>query len=343
MALASETIDPLKDERWQRFVDGNDSARIFHHREWLALLHKQYGYPIEARCISSAGEIVAGIPVAYVRSALTGRRLVSIPFSDTCSPLLLDPRDSSTLDLLLRELRETHLRRRLDVEIRAGLPGIGRPGERFYAHELPLADGVQVVSSRFSKMTARGVARSRRDGVEVLCARDVGALQDFYRLHLETRHRQGMPTQPKRFVERFAALFERSLGFVLLARYEQRTIAAAVFLCFNGVLTYKYGASRRADLIHRPNNAIFAEAIDWACARGMHTLDLGRTDIDNDGLRAFKRGWGAQERVLAYTLLSSRAARPALPRTRRVLRSTISHTPPVTGRMIGATLYRHFG
>lgn len=343
VALRTETIDPLTDERWQRFVESAQGATIFHHRDWLALLHEQYGYSMRAHCVSAAGEIVAGLPLARVRSALTGRRLVAIPFSDALGPLLLDPDNDALLDLLLREIRETHLRGGVDIEIRAALPALGRPGERFYAHEVPLAGGAQAVRERFSKMTVRGVARARRDGVQVLAARDLGALGDFYRLHLETRRRQGMPTQPKRFVERFAALFERSLGFVLLARHEQRTIAAAVFLCFNGVLTYKYGASSRADLAHHPNNAIFAEAIDWACAEGMHTLDLGRTDIDNEGLRAFKRGWGAQERVLAYTLLSSHAARPALPRTRRMLRSTISHTPPLTGRMIGATLYRHFG
>ncbi len=378
MTLACETVDPLRDERWQRFVQSSPDGRVFHHREWLALLHEQYRYPVHAHCVSHAGEILAGLPLAYVRSALTGRRLVAVPFSDTCAPVQVgpsradfphagpsrpdfphagpsradflhadplhaDPRREAALELLLHELRELHLRRHVDVEIRASLPGIGRPGDRYCVHEVPLEGDPAAVSARFAKMATRGVARARREGVEVVRAADADALREFYRLHLATRRRQGVPTQPRRFVERFEALFERSLGFVLLARVEGRTIAASVFLCFNGVLTYKYGASSRADLRHRPNHAIFAEAIRIGCEQGMHTLEMGRTDLDNEGLRAFKRGWGAREQILTYTLLSARPPRPALPRARRVLHTTISRTPALTGRMIGATLYRHFG
>lgn len=363
MTLACETVDPLRDERWQRFVQSSPDGRVFHHREWLALLHEQYRYPVQAQCVSDAGEILAGLPLAYVRSALTGRRLVAVPFSDTCGPVQVDrargdwrqaeapradlrhvdPRREAALELLLHELREVHLRRHVDVEIRAGLPGIGRPGDRYCVHEVPLDGDLATVSARFAKMTTRGIARAGREGVEVARAADAQALREFYRLHLATRRRQGVPTQPRRFLERFERLFERSLGFVLLARVEGRTIGASVFLCFNGVLTYKYGASSRADLRHRPNHAIFAEAIRIGCEQGMRTLDLGRTDLDNEGLRAFKRSWGAREQILTYTLLSARAARPALPRARRVLHTTISRTPALTGRMIGASLYRHFG
>jgi CelD/BcsL family acetyltransferase involved in cellulose biosynthesis len=373
MTLACETVDPLRDERWQRFVQSSPDGRVFHHRDWLALLHEQYRYPVQAQCVSDAGEILAGLPLAYVRSALTGRRLVAVPFSDACGPVQLggacddaraagaplgdppgasaprgdprhaDPRREAALDLLLHELREVHLRRHVDVEIRAGLPGIGRPGDRYCVHEAPLEGGLAAVGARFAKMTTRSIARARREGVEVVRAEDAEALREFYRLHLATRRRQGVPTQPRRFLERFEQLFERSLGFVLLARVEGRTIAASVFLSFNGVLTYKYGASSRADLQYRPNHAIFAEAIRIGCEQGMHTLDMGRTDLDNEGLRAFKRSWGAREQILTYTLLSARAARPALPRARRVLHTTISRTPALTGRMIGATLYRHFG
>lgn len=383
MTLACETVDPLRDERWQRLVHSSPEGRIFHHREWLALLHEQYRYPVHAHCVSDAGEILAGLPLAYVRSALRGRRLVAVPFSDACAPLHAgsghagrgradlrradlrqadlrpagpgqhdlrhachahaDPRREAALELLLHELRELHLRRNVDVEIRTGLRGIGRPGDRFRVHEVPLGGDPTAVRGRFAKMAARSVARARREGVEVTRAADAHALREFYRLHLATRHRQGVPTQPRRFVERFERLFERSLGFVLLARVEGRTIGASVFLCFNGVLTYKYGASSRADLRRRPNHAILAEAIRIGCAEGMHTLDLGRTDLDNEGLRAFKQSWGAREQILTYTLLSARPARPALPRARRALRTAISRTPALTGRMIGATLYRHFG
>lgn len=342
--LTTETIDPLSDARWQRFVQAGPNASIFHHRDWLTLLHDQYRYQMLACCVTEEdGEIVAGLPLACVRSRLTGTRMVALPFSDTCAPLRRGPEDEVMLQMLLGEVGHLHLRERVDVEIRSELPGLGRRGERFVHHELPLSESVDDVTAQFAKMAARGVARADRDGVRVLRATDEQALMDFYRLHVATRRHQGMPTQPQSFVLRFARLFERKLGFVLLARLEQRTIAAAVFLCFNGTLTYKYGASDRAQLKHHPNNAIFMEAIRWGCEQGMHTLDFGRTDLDNAGLASFKRGWGARELPLAYTLLSARSARRRTPRARRALAAAISRTPPVAGRLIGAALYRHFG
>ncbi|MHB1836428.1 MAG: hypothetical protein ACYCXW_15870 [Solirubrobacteraceae bacterium] len=43
MPLRTVTIDPLGDPRWQRFVENSGQATIFHHVQWLALLHAQYG------------------------------------------------------------------------------------------------------------------------------------------------------------------------------------------------------------------------------------------------------------------------------------------------------------
>jgi hypothetical protein len=65
-----------------------------------------------------------------------------------------------------------------------------------------------------------------------------------YRLRLLTRKRLGAPIQIRRFfhlIERNA--IEGGLGFVLSAHANQVPVAAAVFLAWNGVLTYKYGAS----------------------------------------------------------------------------------------------------
>ncbi len=342
--LNAELLDPLVDERWQRFVERSANGSIFHHAEWLRLLNAQYGYPMLARCIVDGdGEIAAGLPFARIKSRLTGTRLVAVPFSDICAPVLSDPSDTGALARLLETVRAAYEHDGVAVEIRAALEGIGHDGGGFYQHELALDPGLDTIRGNFTKMVSRGVLRAERDGVEVVSATDEAALRDFYRLHLHTRRRQGVPTQPKRFIERFARLFDRQLGFVLIARFEDKPIAAAVFLTFNGVLTYKYGASDGAYLKRRPNNAIFMEAIRWGCEHDQHTLDMGRTDLENEGLRAFKRGWGAREHRLTYTHLSPQAESSARSGVPRALGTIISRTPPLTGRLVGAALYRHFG
>jgi CelD/BcsL family acetyltransferase involved in cellulose biosynthesis len=341
--LKTLTIEPHEDPRWQRFVDRSPNGSVFHHVEWLRLLRAQYRYPLIAHCVTGkGGEILAGLPFACVRSRLTGTRLVAVPFSDTCAPALAPAANNHVLDALFHSIQTAHTAQDMTVEIRAPIGGV-RSSARFYQHELALSSDFDAIHASFSKNVKRGIARASRDGIEVRRGVDAAALDAFYRLHVHTRRRQGMPTQPKRFIDRFAGLFERGLGFVLLAYSDGRPVAAAVFLSFNGVVTYKYGASDPSDLDKRPNHAIFNDAIRRACGHDQQMLDFGRTDLGHDGLRAFKRSWGAHEHELLYTRLpveDGGGSRGGVP---RLVKSAIRRTPPITGRLVGAALYRHFG
>jgi len=346
MNATAVTIDPIADPAWRRLIERSPAAEAFHHPLWLELLRAQYGYELEACCVGNGGGIEAGIPVARVESRLTGRRLVSIPFSDVCAPVAAPDADPAIVGALGRALAERAAGSGLELTVHAPLPGA--PGAHvrpsFYRHLLPLAADPAEVEQRFSKsQIRRGVKKARREGLRVERRTDVAALDAFYALHLQTRRRQGVPTQPKRFIRRFERLFERGLGFVMLVLDDGEPIAAAVFLTFKGTVTYKYGASDSRSLSKRPNNLLFAEAIRWACESGYETLDFGRTDLGNDGLRAFKRAWGAEEVELAYTYLAQRPPEPEAGLRDRVLGATISHSPAFVGRLIGEALYRHAG
>lgn len=345
---APTTIDPIADPRWATLVAASDAATPFHHPAWLTLLREQYGYDLIACCAEGPrGELDGGLPLARIASRLTGSRLVALPFSDLCPPLRACGAPAETAATVLDALEAERLRRGLEVEVRADLPGAagGRPGARFLHHAVPLEADVDAVAARFSRsQVRRGIAKAEREGVTVRQATDVDALKEFYRLHLATRRRQGAPTQPWRFIRRFAALFEQDLGFVLLARVGGRTIAAAVFLELRRTLVYKYGASDRRQLDKRPNNLLFMEAIRHGCERGARRLDLGRTDLANAGLRRFKLAWGAEESELAYTRLGGAAddalAGGGIP---PAVGAAIRRGPPLVGRAIGAAFYGHFG
>jgi CelD/BcsL family acetyltransferase involved in cellulose biosynthesis len=345
-APEARTIDPIADPDWLGLVERSPAAEVFHHPLWLELLHAQYGYEFQACCVTGGGEIEAGIPIARVESRLTGRRLVSIPFSDVCAPLLAGDANPAALDALGPALAGEAERSGLELTVHAALPSI--PGAfvqpSFFRHLLPLASDPAEVEGRYSKsQVKRGIKKARREGLRAERRTDAAALDAFYALHLETRRRLGVPTQPKRFIRRFEQLFDAGLGFVELVLDGDEPIAAAVFLTFNGTITYKYGASDAGKLAKRPNNLLFAETIRWACEQGFHTLDFGRTDVDNEGLRAFKRSWGAEEVELSYTYLTEREPSPGPGLRDRVMGATIRRSPAFVGRLIGAALYRHAG
>jgi CelD/BcsL family acetyltransferase involved in cellulose biosynthesis len=343
--VALRTIDPLAEPAWSELVERAPAATIFHHPSWMRLLREQYGYSISAWCVTGGdGRLVAGLPVALVRSRLTGTRLVSLPFSDACEPLH-DPAAGFEPAALATAVAKERERAGLALEVRGGLvvASGGAVVQRYAQHRLRLDPDVESVERRFAKsQVRRGIAKAIREGVTVERCRDRAALDRFYAMHMATRQHQGVPTQPRRFILRFAELFDAGLGFVLLARHQGRDIAGAVFLTAGGTLTYIYGASRRRYLAVRPNNLVFMEAIRWGCGHGQRILDFGRTDLDNEGLLAFKRSWGADESPLLYTYLGGGRPRSSNGLSRRAMRVIIRHSPPTLGRLVGEALYRHF-
>ena len=338
--------DPVADPAWADLVARSPAATVFHHPAWMELLRETYGYTMKACTVAGDdGRLVAGLPVAVVSSRFTGRRLVALPFSDLCPPLVAGDAPPWAPSLLRETLGAFQTRHGLPLEVRGtgkvlhGAPG----GERFHHHVLALGPDVAAVERRFAKpQVLRGVRRARREGLTTQTATERSALEAFYRLHVATRHRLGVPTQPRRFILRFETLFARGMGFVLLVRRDDRPVAAGVFLTLGDTLLYKYGASDERSLNLRPNNLLFMEAIRWGCEHGMRRLDFGRTHWDHDSLRAFKLAWGAEERELRYRHVGGVPARGGA-RAPDMLGELIRRTPPGVGRAIGEVLYRHAG
>ena len=346
MTAAVQRIDPLADHEWLDFVETSPSAEVFHHPRWLQLLRAQYGYEIDAPCVANGNGIEAGIPIARVESRLTGRRLVSLPFSDFCAPAIAADAAPGAAVTLGRALAEDAERSGLELTVRAPLPAA--PGcfreDGMFRHLLPLSADPSGVEAGYSKsQVKRGIKKARREGLRWQRRGDREALDAFYALHLKTRRKLGVPTQPKRFIRRFEDLFAAGLGFVGLVLDEGRPIAAAVFLTHNGTIVYKYGASDPKALGKRPNHLLFAEAIAAACEAGLHTLDFGRTEAGNEGLRAFKRSWGAEEVELTYTHLAERPPAGGSGLRDRLAGAAIRRSPPLLSRLAGEAFYRHFG
>lgn len=340
-----ETLDPLSDPRWAELVGSAPAALIFHHPLWLRLLRDHYRCEISAWALAQAGGgLVAGLPFALMRSRLAGTRLVALPFSTTC-PLLVAPAAHFRDGEFVRELASPALRGGMDLEIRAGFaaPHGAQITRTFVEHRLALDADMGTLSKRFSRSQKSSIAKAVREGVTVERRTDTDALRRFYRLHLATRRRLGLPTPSKRFILRYTDLFSAGLGFVMLAQRQGRDAAAAVFLASGGTLTYESGASDLRYLGARPNNLLFSEVIRWALESGHHTLDFGRTDADNTGLLKFKASWGATPSPLHYCRFGSPMPSPSSGRARAALSKTISHAPPVFGRLVGAGYYRHFG
>jgi CelD/BcsL family acetyltransferase involved in cellulose biosynthesis len=334
-----ELINPT-DERWPAFCAAQAGANIFHHPFWSGLLAECYGYrPFLLAVTQSNGQITAGLPVTQMDHLLTGRRWVALPFSDHCQPLRQDAESLSCLmDGIRSQASDRHISQ---VEIR--WESAFHPLDSgCVLHRMPLHPDVHMVTQGFHAMHRRNIKTALNRGVQIRWGRDASAVAQYYRLHLLTRRKQGVPIQPRRFFDLLGRrLIASGLGFILLAYHEDECIAGAVFLHWGGTLMYKYGASSEDRLGLRPNNLIFSTAIQWGCENGCTVFDLGKTDRENEGLRQFKSRWGAEETDLCYsTVQPVKKARASESRLKNAMQAVIRRSPPLVCRAAGEVLYR---
>jgi len=324
--------------RWVNFVRERDEAMAFHEPNWALTLASAYDFePFSLALTRADGKIVAGIPV--VETGRLGRRWISLPFSDICIPLGDAPAVAELISAIEDQVTEGHVRA---VEIRSSIASSARPTSRGVVHELELCDDAESLLGTFSKsQVRRNIARSRREGVVVRRGdRPEDLLEVFVTLHAATRRRHGLPCQPSGFFKHlWTHMIEPGHGFVLVADVDSAPAAAAVFLLGGKTVTYKYGASNSDFWGRRPNHLLFWEAIQWSCQHGYRVFDFGRSDWENEGLRAFKGGWGTTERELIYSSLGKRAFRPPESCV-SIVQPVIRRSPVWLNRLLGSLLYR---
>src|ERR1700694_4232743 len=97
-------LNPLAGSRWREFLARHPQASLFHTEEWLKALRLTYGYEPIVFTTSGGAELSNGVVFCEIQSWLTGRRLVSVPFSDHCQPLACG-RDLQTILESLRGYR----------------------------------------------------------------------------------------------------------------------------------------------------------------------------------------------------------------------------------------------
>jgi len=336
----------INDPDWLTFIKQCPKATAFHHPAWINLISESYGWKSFILGGFDKGKMVAGLPIVDVKSWLTGKRLVSLPFTDYCSPLVTNPSLYNELVDGLIQFCDSHGVSRL--EIRGLIPGhhaILRE-ERFVINNLDLKIDAQQVFKTFSKKFRQYSRKGEREGLYLDSNNSLKDMHIFYNLHLKVRKKLGVPTQPKRFFRNlWDTVVSQGLGRVLIVYYSRQPVSGAVLLGFNKKAMIKYSATDPAYLDKRAHYFTFWKAIEWACQNNFKSIDFGRTDILKEGLRFFKRGWGSIEQPLYYSSISKFASliNKMDVISGQILKTAIQHSPVLVGRIIGELLYKHFG
>ena len=296
-------MDPLREPAaWDALVAAHPNASLFHTSAWARVLHEAYGHTSFYFCRQHAHRPAEILPVMEVNSPWTGRRGVSLPFTDECPPLGIPDR-AETGNLYAEALQHGRMRGWKYLETRGEIgPWRGAiPSVAYFGHHLDLARSESNIFAGLDSSVRRAIRKAEQAGLRVEQGTTLESMKDFYQLHCRTRRRHGVPPQPFRFFENITRhVLAAGHGSVFTVLSGSRVLAAAIFFQYGARAIYKFGASDFAFQALRPNNLLMWAAIKSHASQGLKSLHFGRTSLGAEGLRRFKLGFGAQEERLAY-------------------------------------------
>jgi CelD/BcsL family acetyltransferase involved in cellulose biosynthesis len=342
------TLNPIADRRWDDLVAHHPLVSVFHQRGWLEALVRTYGYEPCVLTTAASGEpLKDGLVLCRVSSWMTGTRLVSLPFADHCEPLLNGSSEVQVFANWLTEVcREKHWNY---VEIRplSTSPSTGsllQANRSYWFHQLDLSPNLEHLFWRLHHNSfQRKIRRAGRERLSYEAGRTQQLLAEFYRLLLMTRRRHQLLPQPRAWFQNLVECLGDKLQ-ISVARKNGTAIAAMMTLQHGSTVVYKYGCSdaRLHSLGGMP--FLFWRLIEESKQSGAERIDLGRSDLDQEGLVIFKDRLGSQKKQLTYYRYSNPdVATASMPGSSDGFRRFSAALPDTMFSTAGRLLYRHLG
>lgn len=340
---------------WDKFVKEHPDGWLYHFSEWKELIELSFPHikgEIFVIINDESKDIQAALPLYVVKSWLTGKRMVSIPFATICEPLYSN--DDDLNNLLTKVIEQAKKQHALRIEIRTfnhDLKHIETLKERNYYkfHEIDLTSEISVIQKKFHRSCVRQrINRALKSELELKVCIDLEDFQEFYRLYIKSRKRLQLPPMPFRFFENLWKIFlPKDRMTLLLALYHGQAIAGLILLKYKNRVSAEFAASDETFKQFSPNHFLFWHAIKRSHNENYNVFDFGRTSPVNEGLMNFKNNWGTDVKDLKeyfYFLTKTKnTSEPEKNITYRLAKTIMRLIPQSMATVYGNICYKHLG
>lgn len=273
--------------KWDQFVTQNPDGMPTHMAYWQAILKKIYRYQCFFLYAQQDNEIVGVLPLFFVNSLITGRGLHSMPGAlcsgDNRIALSLISEANRIADiikadyLLLRDSRTKWGGAGLDaIHVHSGV-------------RLSLNSDPKIIWNQLNK-DVRRYLRHSQSLPDVRMDKSQGDLRDFYTAFLAFSHKAGTPLFKFDFLNEVANKNLESRQ-VFVSYVNNKPVGGYFNLMVGNTLYGFWGAALHDYRAYHINHQAYWASIEYACEKGLKTLDLGRSS-DPSGQLQFKSQWG---------------------------------------------------
>jgi len=317
-------------------------AAMSEAQHWLRILRD--GLQHEPYCVQAKrGDTVVGmLPLAFVKSALFGRFLVSLPYINSAGVIACDAKTASGLldgaVQLADELNVRYLELRQEQEFAHA--SLGAANATKVLMRLPLPATAEALWNGFKAKLRSQIRSGQKHDFRVYWGREE-LLSDFYAVFSHNMRDLGTPVYSEQLFASVLREFGDQAEVCVLRRGEQ-AVAGAILLHYHDRTEVPSASSLRAVNSTNANMVMYWELLQRAVQRGQQLFDFGRSSAGS-GTYRFKEQWGAlpHPSVWQYYLRQGSASdmRPDNGKFGLAIR-VWQRLPVAVTRLIGPTIVR---
>jgi FemAB-related protein (PEP-CTERM system-associated) len=289
-------------EAWRRIEAASPDCwrqRLMHATRWLlavcdGMRHEPYLLAAEEN-----RHLVGLLPLAYVRSLLFGRFLVSVPYVSSAGVVAEDDVVAARLIDRAVELAEELDVRHLELRHERAHPhaALAPHAARKVHMRLSLPDSEDALWKSIGSKVRNQVRKGQNQNLAIHWGHH-DLLDDFYAVFSRNMRDLGTPVFSRRLFDSILKRFPDSAELCVV-RQSGRAIAAALLVHGDGTTEVPSASSLREFNSTNANMLMYWRLLNRAIERGQKVFDFGRSTMGGNTYR-FKEQWNAQPQPAAW-------------------------------------------
>jgi FemAB-related protein (PEP-CTERM system-associated) len=239
------------------------------------------------------GRTVGILPLAFVKSLLFGRFLVSLPYVNTAGVIAQNNEAAGALiDRavgLADELKVRHLELRHEVELQHLALG-DRITSKVHMR-LALPESIEALERQIRSKVRNKIRKGERQGFTTHWGQ-LELLEEFYDVFSRNMRDLGTPVFGRKLFREILVGFS-GIAELCVIRSGQRPVAAGLLVHGNGVTLVPSASSLRSYNSTNVNDWMYWQLLQRAVSRGQTVFDFGRSSVGSNTF-VFKKKWGAE-------------------------------------------------
>lgn len=302
MDRLATVIKPLAEQdapRWDAFVQRCPQATFFHLAAWKSIIERVFRHRCHYLYAERAGEIVAVLPLAEVKSRLFGHALTSLPFCVYGGIAAADDAGAEAVGLLEAEAEALALHLGVQhLEYRNLEPRHADwPRQALYVTFrkaiLPeVEDNMLAIPRKQRAMVRKGIKNGLVSEIDA-------GVDRFFALYADNVLRHGTPALPRRFFQALKDAFGEACEVLTVCDPAGKPLSSVLSFYFRDEVLPYYAGDDVAARDLAANDFKYWELMRRACERGCTLFDYGRSKVGT-GPYAFKKNWGFEPQPLSY-------------------------------------------